>query len=199
MDEEKEAELVKLIVIGDQSVGKSSLIIRFTDEIFGENTMSTIGIAFRKKVCVIDNQETKVTIFDTAGHERYRQITKYFYHGCKGIIIVCDVNVRSTFESVENWIQGLSIIDTEVDILLIGNKIDLERNVSSDELKIVAKEHKILFMETSAKTGENVDRAFELILKKINERKFLKNSKTMESTIALSDKTSNDKKSKCCF
>ena len=199
MDDGDENEAIKIIVIGDQSVGKSCLILRYTEEIFDQNTMSTIGIAFRKKIVNIDNRETKVTIFDTAGHERFRQITKYFYHGCKGIIIVYDVNVKTTFESVSKWIESLSKIENEVEVLIIGNKIDLERNVTLEELKNVALENKTLYMETSAMTGENVNKAFEVILKRINEKKLLKMSKTIESTLIITEKTPVVKKSKCCF
>jgi Ras-related protein Rab-18 len=202
VDEEDGINLTKLIVIGDQTVGKTSLISNYTDEKSADhrNTMGTIGVNLKKKIQIIENKENRVIIFDTAGHERYRQITKYFFNGCKGIIIVYDVNYRPSFENVSKWIEGLCNIEKDVVILIVGNKIDLERAVSTDELKELAKRHNTLYIETSAKTGEFVNQAFCMILRKISEQKLLNLASTIESTYSITENKTSKEKSNCfCF
>jgi small GTP-binding protein len=164
---------IKLMLLGDQAVGKSSLITRYTEDQFYENMLGTAGIDFKKKILEVNNKKGKVTIFDTAGHERFRKINKNYYKNAKGIVLVYDITDRTTFDNVRDWMKSIteSTENNSIQILLIGNKYDLEdRNVSLNEGENISKEFGVDFMETSAKTGGNVENAFMVIVKKILER-----------------------------
>ncbi|GAA6023713.1 hypothetical protein JCM11491_002677 [Sporobolomyces phaffii] len=156
---------LKLLVIGASSVGKSSLLLRFTDETFlsPEETSATIGVDFKVKVVERNNRRWKLSIWDTAGQERFRTLTSSYYRGAQGVILVYDITARDTFESLASWIQELDTFAgtgpaaREVVRMIVGNKVDKEfaRTVSTDEGRQFAQSRNPpwLFMECSAKKG----------------------------------------------
>ena len=159
---------IQLMLIGDQAVGKSSLMVRYTEDNFFTNMLGTAGIDFKKKIIIKDEKKIKVTVFDTAGHERFLKINKSYYRTAKGIILVYDITDRQTFEHVTVWMNSI-LENTDkkpLQILIIGNKFDMEteRVVSKEEGENIAKKYNTLFTETSAKTGENVENAYSMII-----------------------------------
>jgi Ras-related protein Rab-1A len=200
MDDNEPTETIKLMIIGDQAVGKSSILIRYTEDTFTQNMIGTAGVDYKKKVVEIENKLIKVIIYDTAGHERFQKITKNFYNGAKGIILVYSVNEKKSFDNLQKWVETIQInADTECEVMLVGNKIDLDRNVSSDDGTKVSTDYKTHFIETSAKTGENIDNAFSILLKAIvnKETKRVSTEKyILEENIKI-DKVETKKK-KCC-
>jgi small GTP-binding protein len=204
MDQMKKTDhQIKLLLLGEQAVGKSSLIMRYTDNEFHLNIMGTGGMDLKRKKIQIDNEDVKVLIYDTAGHERFRSIAKTQYRGSQGVIIIYDVTEKKSFDKIINWVDSIKEnSDTQnVEILLVGNKIDMvnERVVTFDEGNDLAKNFGINFIETSAKTGENVETAFFNIIKKIFDKE--KNKEPIKITtqvIKNDDKIEKKKKSKCC-
>ncbi|BGP36936.1 hypothetical protein JCM10449v2_000838 [Rhodotorula kratochvilovae] len=156
---------LKLLVIGASSVGKSSLLLRFTDETFlsPDETSATIGVDFKVKVIERRNKRWKLSIWDTAGQERFRTLTSSYYRGAQGVILVYDITARDTFDSLASWINELDTFagtgpaSREVVRMIVGNKVDKEfsRTVSTEEGRAFAasRDPPWLFMECSAKKG----------------------------------------------
>lgn len=162
--------LFKVLLIGDAGVGKSSILLRFTDDSFEEQMSSTIGVDFRVKTVTLGDKVCKLTIWDTAGQERFRTLTSAYYRGCHGIIIVFDVNERETFEHVQKWLEELELYTTNQSAakLLVGNKIDLkQRQVTHEEATAFARKQAMMYIETSAKTREGIRVTFEEVIQKI--------------------------------
>jgi Ras-related protein Rab-1A len=196
--EAKKPEM-KLLLLGDQAVGKSSIISRYTENQFQLNIMGTAGIDLKKKIVKIADDEVKVLIYDSAGHERFRKVAVNQFKGSQGVILIYDVTEKKSFERVTAWMESIKEeVDSEnVEILLLGNKIDLEneRAVTLKEGTEIAKNYNVEFMETSAKTGENVESAFMRIINKIyNKTK----SNHVKQGQQLLSKEEPKKKSKCC-
>jgi Ras-related protein Rab-18 len=155
----------KILLIGDSSVGKSSILLQFTDEFFDDNLTSTIGVDFKVKVLETTGADgqvkrVKATIWDTAGQERFRTLTSSYYRGAQGIILVYDVSRRESFDSLQMWLQEVEQYamggGREVVKLLVGNKIDKERAVPRAQAEDWARSRGMLFLETSAKTREGI-------------------------------------------
>uniref|UniRef100_A0A914PRQ4 small monomeric GTPase n=1 Tax=Panagrolaimus davidi TaxID=227884 RepID=A0A914PRQ4_9BILA len=161
---------LKILIIGESGVGKSSLMLRFVDDTFDPEISATIGVDFRVTTINIDNNFVKLAIWDTAGQERFRTLTPSYYRGGQGIICVYDVSSRASFDKLGHWIAELDTYCTKSDAvkMLVGNKIDVEgRVVTREEGLQFAKKHKMLFIEASAKTREGVQFAFEELIEKI--------------------------------
>lgn len=156
------AKLIKLILLGDQAVGKSSLLNRFVDNTF-ENSMGTAGLDLKQKKLNINNEEIKVNIYDSAGHERFNNVGSSTAKQANGLLIVYDVTDQKTFEGARNWLENMYQFakDTKTYVLL-GNKIDLQDKiqVNREDAEEVAKKYSAIFYETSAKEGNNVEKAF---------------------------------------
>jgi Ras-related protein Rab-2A len=155
--------LFKYIIIGDSGVGKSCLLLQFTDKRFETSHELTIGVEFGARVVMIDDTPVKLQIWDTAGQESFRSITRSYYRGASGTLLVFDVTRRETFEHVATWLHDAQEhSNLPMSILLIGNKCDLadQREVSTEEAMAYARERGLTYMETSAKTAQNVERAF---------------------------------------
>lgn len=165
---------VKLLLIGNASVGKSSLLLRFSDEQWlpEDEASATIGVDFRVHKMEVNGRKVKLSIWDTAGQERFRTITSSYYRGAQGIILVYDVANRETFEALPKW---FSEIDTYVSItvpkIIVGNKVDKEnsRQVSTNEGSAFASRQNALFVEASAKTAIGVREVFEELVARILE------------------------------
>lgn len=156
------AYLFKYIIIGDTGVGKSCLLLQFTDKRFRTDHDLTIGVEFGARLINIDQKQVKLQIWDTAGQESFRSITRSYYRGATGALLVYDISRRDTFHHLERWLnEARTNANPHMVIMLIGNKNDLERReVSYEEGEQFAKEHDLIFKETSAKTAANVEEAF---------------------------------------
>ena len=155
--------LFKYIIIGDSGVGKSCLLLQFTDKRFETSHDITIGVEFGARMITVEGRAIKLQIWDTAGQESFRSITRSYYRGASGALLVYDVTRRETFTHVASWLQDAKEnSNMSMSILLIGNKCDLEdkRQVSEEEGRQLAQENHLMFMETSAKTAFNVEEAF---------------------------------------
>lgn len=165
--------LIKLLMIGDSGVGKSCLLLRFSDDSFTTSFITTIGIDFKIKTIELDGKRIKLQIWDTAGQERFRTITTAYYRGAMGILLVYDITDEQSFLNIRNWIRNIEqhAADT-VNKILIGNKsdMDVDRLVESDRAQLLADEYGIKFFETSAKNDLNVKEAFTSIAKDIKLR-----------------------------
>jgi small GTP-binding protein len=199
--------LYKLILVGDSYVGKTNILSKYIKNEFNQNTKSTVGVEFGTKILKIEDKIIKAQIWDTAGQERYKSITSTYYKGAKGAFIVYDITNRLSFESVDKWIQDLNLnSDKNITLLLIGNKIDLEdkRDVSKEEGEEKAKSFGLAFLETSALTGENIDKVFDHMLKEVYNKITIekKNSGEIDyinigNNIEINDQP--EKASTCCL
>ena len=161
--------LFKYIVIGDTGVGKSCLLLQFTDKRFRPDHDLTIGVEFGARLISLDGKQIKLQIWDTAGQESFRSITRSYYRGATGALLVYDVSRRDTFEHLSGWLEeARQNGNNNMVIMLIGNKCDLEvREVSKEEGQKFAAKHGLIFLETSAKTAQNVEEAFLTTARKI--------------------------------
>lgn len=154
--------LFKVLIIGNSGVGKSCLLLRFAEDMFSDNYISTIGVDFKIRKIELDHKSIKLQIWDTAGQERFRTITKSYYRGSNGIVVVYDITDRESFEQVSHWMSEIdSHASQDVCRLLVGNKSDLpDRVVKTEEGEALARQFGIPFMETSAKDSINVENMF---------------------------------------
>jgi len=155
---------MKFILTGPSAVGKSCLSTQFIENQFNSRHEVTVGVEFGTYVVTLsDGQEIKLQIWDTCGQESFKAITRSYYRGAHGILLVYDITNRNTFEYLGSWLDECKTnADDGAVIVLIGNKCDSEslREVEIDEGKLFAKKNELLFFETSAKTSENVEEAF---------------------------------------
>ena len=159
--------MFKVVLIGDMKVGKTNIVSRYIKNEFNKDSMSTIGVEFGSKELVIEGHNVKVQIWDTAGQEKYKSITNAYYKGAKGAFVVYDITNKNSFDNADNWLNNLrASADKKCSIILIGNKSDLEnkREVSIEQGEEKAKNSEIAFMETSALSGDNIDKAFEMMI-----------------------------------
>jgi len=167
------AYLFKYIIIGDTGVGKSCLLLQFTDKRFQPVHDLTIGVEFGARMITIDGKQIKLQIWDTAGQEAFRSITRSYYRGAAGALLVYDITRRETFSHLTTWLEDArQHSNSNMVIMLIGNKsdLDLKREVKKEEGEAFAREHGLIFMETSAKTSANVEEAFINTAKEIYEK-----------------------------
>ena len=174
MSTSNEVEFVfKILLLGDSEVGKSCFLMRYSDNVFVENYITTIGLDYKLKSVKLDSGKTiKVQLWDTAGQDKYRTIAKYYFKGSHGILLLYDVTKQSSFQNIRDWIQDIrEEVSQKAIIFLIGNKIDLvdKRKISKEKGIELAEEYKLPFFEASAKSGENVDEVFKALYKKISE------------------------------
>ena len=199
--------IFKIIIIGDSTTGKTNILSKYLNDKYEKDFKATIGVELGNKTLKIKNDTVNIQIWDTAGQERYRSMTKAYYKGALGALIVYDITNRNSFENVENWMTDLkSSADQKVSILLIGNKNDLEeeREVKIEEGEKRAQEYDIAFLETSAKNGNNIEMAFKTLIEEV----YNKCHKDFESVakveimsgkiIKNKKKNTEEKKFKCC-
>ena len=165
--------LFKYIIVGNAAVGKSNLLMRFTQNKFTEEYQATIGLEFGSKNIEIKKKTYRIQIWDTAGQETFRSITRSYFKNSVCALVVYDITNRKSFEDVNIWIEEIQNQSPKtVLIVLVGNKIDLKakREVSYDEGKALAFKNGISFLETSAKTGENVNEVFKSTAQEIGKK-----------------------------
>ncbi|KAF9597517.1 hypothetical protein IFM89_019431 [Coptis chinensis] len=179
--------LIKLLLIG---VGKSCLLLRFSDDSFTTSFITTIGIDFKIRTIELDGKRIKLQIWDTAGQERFRTITTAYYRGAMGILLVYDVTDESSFNNIRNWIRNIEQHASDnVNKILVGNKADMDeskRAVPTSRGQALADEYGIKFFETSAKTNLNVEQVFFSIARDIKQRLAESDSKAEPQTIKIS-------------
>eukprot|EP00179_Madagascaria_erythrocladioides_P022233 CAMPEP_0198335584 /NCGR_PEP_ID=MMETSP1450-20131203/20409_1 /TAXON_ID=753684 ORGANISM="Madagascaria erythrocladiodes, Strain CCMP3234" /NCGR_SAMPLE_ID=MMETSP1450 /ASSEMBLY_ACC=CAM_ASM_001115 /LENGTH=407 /DNA_ID=CAMNT_0044040261 /DNA_START=233 /DNA_END=1455 /DNA_ORIENTATION=- len=167
------AYLFKFIIIGDTGVGKSCLLLQFTDKRFTPIHDLTIGVEFGARIVTVEDKQLKLQIWDTAGQESFRSITRSYYRGAAGALLVYDITRKETFEHLLSWLEDARAhSNSNMTIILVGNKSDLEhrREVSRESGEQFAKEHGLLFLETSAKSNSNVEDTFITTAKAIYEK-----------------------------
>ncbi|TYJ26858.1 hypothetical protein E1A91_A07G149500v1 [Gossypium mustelinum] len=167
---EKIDYVFKVVVIGDSAVGKSQILSRFAKNEFCLDSKSTIGVEFQTRTVTIKTKVIKAQIWDTAGQERYRAVTSAYYRGALGSMLVYDISKRQSFDSLARWVEELRAnADNSIVIMLVGNKADLvdQRAVPTEDAVEFAKEQGLYFAETSALSGDNVDKAFFKLLEEI--------------------------------
>ncbi|CAH1401509.1 unnamed protein product [Nezara viridula] len=166
----------KTILLGDSGVGKTSLLVQFDTGKFQTGTFSaTVGIGFTNKVVCVDDSKVKLQIWDTAGQERFRSVTHAYYRDAHALLLLYDVTNKTSFDNIRAWLVEIrEYAQDDVVIMLLGNKADCqssERMVRREDGERLAREHSVAFMETSAKTGQNVELAFMAIARELKARK----------------------------
>uniref|UniRef100_A0A6B2LI62 Ras-related protein Rab-14 n=1 Tax=Arcella intermedia TaxID=1963864 RepID=A0A6B2LI62_9EUKA len=164
-------------------VGKSCLLHQFTDHRFVSDSPHTIGVEFGTRTITVKGKQIKLQVWDTAGQERFRAVTRSYYRGAVGALLVYDITRRSSFTHLSGWLSDCrNLTNPQTVIMLIGNKIDIEdsRQVETKEAQEWATENGLLFLETSAKTGQNIEDTFirtaELIYKGVEDGSIPTNS-----------------------
>ncbi|EEB18186.1 GTP-binding nuclear protein RAN1, putative [Pediculus humanus corporis] len=161
---------LKILIIGESGVGKSSLLLRFIDDKFDPDQPLTIGVDFKTKEMTVDGNRVKLALWDTAGQERFRTLIPSYYRDAHGAILVYDVSNYITFRKIEDWLNELDVYATKPNLIkiIVGNKIDLEkREVTKEEGIKLAKRHATLFIESSVKTKDGVQTAMQELVQKI--------------------------------
>ena len=165
--------IYKYIIIGDSNVGKSCILLQFTQNEFDQNKENTVGVEFGNKIISVEGTRVKLQIWDTAGQEQFKSITRSYYRAVAGALLVYDVTNEESFENVRKWLDEARVnANPELVVILCGNKTDLgeKRKVSSERGKKLASENNILFMECSAKSRINIDELFFKAAKRILEK-----------------------------
>ncbi|KAK9762565.1 GTP-binding protein [Basidiobolus ranarum] len=165
--------LIKLLLIGDSGVGKSCLLLRFSDDSFTPSFITTIGIDFKIRTIDLDGKRIKLQIWDTAGQERFRTITTAYYRGAMGIVLVFDVTDERSFNNVRNWIKNVEQHAHEgVNKIIVGNKCDIEdkKAITKEQGQTFAEEFGVKYVETSAKANIGVEEAFFSLARDIKKR-----------------------------
>ena len=192
-----------ILILGDTNVGKTSLLLNYTDNYYVGSHVATVGIDYKFKTIKIKDIDVKLQIWDTSGQERFRSLAKNYLKNADGIIFVYDITDKKTFEGVKDWIKEAESQGIYKQIL-VGNKCDLERKreVSTDMLNKLGNKKKIKTFETSAKTGINVSKSFESLAELLVEGQSKEelNNLYRRETIKITGIKNNKKseKKECC-
>ena len=195
-------ERIQIIMVGESGVGKTSLIRRYTNNIFNTNHLETIGIEFFNKEERINDQIIQIKLWDTAGQEIFHSLTKNFYRKADGIIIVYDITNKESFDRIQDWVKSVyDNTDTykEIQMIIVGNKIDLEekREVSKEEGMKIVKYFEIDFFEASAKNAEGVRNFMIKIIEDILNNKVNNRNSINIKNYKNGDDEDNEKKCFC--
>lgn len=186
---------MKISLVGNSGVGKTSLLTRYVKGIFYPNAIATVGANFLTKELEINDRFIDLNIWDTAGQELYRSLTPMYYRNASAAVVVFDVTTKTSFDSIRNWIFELRTNEPHILIFLCGNKIDdtEKRIINTFEISNLAKELQLKFFETSACTGQGIDQLFQTIVLEI-----LKQEKTIELTESNPEPSTSKTSSMCC-
>ena len=197
--------IFKVLLLGNSNVGKSSLFLRFVDDIWNDTFVPTIGVDFKIKTFEIDSKKIKMQIWDTAGQERFKNIIASYYRGAHGILLLYDVTDKDSFKNLSNWLIEIEKnASKNVLKVLIGNKCDLEdkRVVTFNQGKEFADTYGLKFIETSAKKNLNVNEAFETLGRELMiasaDKKVNKTKDTKKISVAKAQDLNVQKKGGCC-
>ena len=163
----------KILVLGESSVGKTSLLVRYTEDKF-ENTVQTIGVDVKNKYVIYENKKIQLELWDTAGQERFKGIAQNYFRAANGVILVFDITNKESFNKLKFWInEGKTNIGQDTELIIAENKIDLEesRTVTKEAIKEFGKKTNLDIMPTSAKTGEGVNEIIQMLVKKLFSNK----------------------------
>lgn len=152
-------EKCQLLIIGDSTVGKTSLLYRYTEDKFSTQHLATVGIDFFTKDETIQGKVVRIKVWDTAGQERYKSLTGAFFKNAQGVILVYDVSNLETFENLKYWLQSINLNlgeKNDVKKIIVGNKVDLPREVSKEDAQIFAEQNSVPYFETSAKENAGI-------------------------------------------
>ena len=197
--------IFKVLLLGNSNVGKSSLFLRFVDDIWNDTFVPTIGVDFKIKTFDIDEKKIKMQIWDTAGQERFKNIIASYYRGAHGILLIYDVTDKDSFKNLSNWLIEIEKnASKNVLKVLIGNKNDLEdkRVITYNQGKEFADTYGLKFIETSAKKNLNVNEAFETLgrelMKASEDKQITKQKDTKKISVAKAQDLTVEKKGGCC-
>ena len=197
--------VLKLLILGDSSVGKTCILLKYVDNKFEESNIATVGVDYMDKMIEYKNFNIKLQIWDTSGEEKYRSITKNFYRNADGLFVVFDLTRKVTYERIKDWINEAEEYNKGIKKILIGNKLDLEnkREVKKDSAENFAKKNNLKYIETSAKDGTNIKESFdeiiELILGGKNEQDIVNEYTQHDSSLSVNtDGDNKNKKKQCC-
>ena len=206
-DEDNYEMMFKVVLVGDSFVGKTNIMSKYLKDEFHEDSKATVGVEFGSKQFTIEGHSIKAQIWDTAGQERYKAITSAYYKGAKGAFVVYDITRKTSFESIDRWVNDLTAAaDKKITIVVIGNKCDLEdqRQITKEPGEEKSAKLEVAFLETSALSGENLDKAFELMMNEIYKK--CHEEMLAENDLEIIDggkdinlkKNENTEKKKCC-
>ena len=162
MNDEK-IENFKILLLGESSVGKTCILLKYVEGTFRQNIFSTIGVDFMEKIIDYGDTKAHLQIWDTSGQEKYKSIGLNFLRNADGVILVFDLTQKDTFEQMKQWLNDVNEICDDVKIIILGNKSDLkdERKVEEESAKNFAEKLNYKYFETSAKEGTNIENAFK--------------------------------------
>ena len=207
MESNQEIELIiKLLLLGDTAVGKTSILLKYINDTFDQSVISTIGVDYMDKIIDYDKYKIKLQIWDTSGQERFRSITRNFYRNADGVMVVFDLTKKATYDHVKVWLSEAYEHNEDITTILIGNKLDLvnERDVSKEIAVNFANNNKLKYLETSAKNGTNIKESFntiiDLLLKGKTEQEIINDYTKHDSNLSIEsdDKEIKKKKKSCC-
>ena len=196
--------IFKVLLLGNSNVGKSSLFLRFVDDIWNDTFVPTIGVDFKIKTFNIDEKKIKMQIWDTAGQERFKNIIASYYRGAHGILLIYDVTDKESFKNLSNWLIEIEKnASKNVLKVLIGNKTDLEekRVITYNQGKEFADSYGLKYIETSAKKNLNVNEAFETLgreLMQASDDKKIGKSKDKKISVTKAEDLNQEQKKGCC-
>ena len=196
--------IFKVLLLGNSNVGKSSLFLRFVDDIWNDTFVPTIGVDFKIKTFNIDEKKIKMQIWDTAGQERFKNIIASYYRGAHGILLIYDVTDKESFKNLSNWLIEIEKnASKNVLKVLIGNKTDLEekRVITYNQGKEFADSYGLKYIETSAKKNLNVNEAFETLgreLMQASDDKKIGKSKDKKISVTKAEDLNQEPKKGCC-
>ena len=205
MNSEQEAQIVlKLLLLGDSSVGKTSILLKYISNKFDESSISTVGVDYMDKIIEYNKFKIKLQIWDTSGEEKFRTITKNFYRNADGLLVVFDLTKKESYDHIRSWINEAKENNDKLKTILIGNKLDLkdERIVAIDVAKQFAEKNNLKYIETSAKDGTNINESFQAIIDLLFDGKsseeILHEFTKQDSSLSVVDDSMEVKKKKAC-
>ena len=198
---------IKVLLVGNSSVGKTSIMLRYLDNFFVENFLPTVGIDFKTKMIGHNGRNIKVNLWDTAGQEKFRTLTTSYYKGANAVLFVFDITERDSFFQLKEWMtETKKHVGNDFVGIVVGNKLDMDfkRVVKTDELLYLAEDVQMPAFEVSAKTGSNINELFETLVDLVMTEQL--KEPEMSSAINLEDKSKSGKKrvplkkkfKKCC-
>ena len=198
MNSDKEYEyLIKILIVGDSTVGKTNFIKKYVENKFNESYFASTGIDLITTSIKIEGKSFKIQIWDTAGQEKYRAMTKNLFLKTQGIVILFDISNETSFINLKSWMNDIKEeCSADIPMILVGNKLDLEdkRVIDKERAMEFAKNKKLEYIETSSKTGENINKALSLIIEKIYQRA----DSNSNFSFTLDDGTVKKKSKKMC-